>query len=314
MAEAASGEDDRRDRWLRQAMRAAAGARPRYAADGARRQYQLASPRTGLVTSSWKGNGRGALAEAGRLKPNTSVSRWNSQSPRPAPSGRRFGPWPPDLPGSATHRRHAGPTARELLRYPIRGHHRERSPGDSERSPSHHLGRAGAPRPQGSRPPVAGCWTALVLSRECFRPVTGLAAEGAWNARRVAGIRNDEGYRPPLSAPAGSGHRYGTLITSAAYGRRQRDVTPAHALAPGEWSVPDLPPSSPCPPPASTTGVPRLSTPANAPPGHQETGSSPTTRTTYASYATPGAARRLLHPRPLRGGPATWTSEEGNAP
>ena len=109
MAAAAHAENERAalDKLWRQRVE-----RGRYAADRARRQYQLADPENRLVTRQLEADWESALAEAGRLRRSTSGSPSRCPQCWPPPSGTRSGPWPPTSRGSGTPRRPRGPTAR----------------------------------------------------------------------------------------------------------------------------------------------------------------------------------------------------------
>jgi hypothetical protein len=102
MAAAAQAEDERAslDKLRRQRLE-----RARYAADRARRQYQLAEPENRLVTRQLEAEWESALAEAGRLEAD--YQRFTEEQPVTLTA-----PLPPTSRGSGTHRRPCRPTAR----------------------------------------------------------------------------------------------------------------------------------------------------------------------------------------------------------
>ena len=91
--------------------------RARYAADRARRQYQLAEPENRLVARQLETDWEAALAEAACWKRTTSGSPKNSRKPSPRPSGRRSRPWPATSRRSGTRRQRHRPTARSIPRH-----------------------------------------------------------------------------------------------------------------------------------------------------------------------------------------------------
>ena len=109
MAAAAQAEDERAmlDKLWRQRLE-----RARYAADRARRQYQLAEPENRLVARQLEADWEEALAEAGRLEAD--YQRFTEEQPPPSPplSVPRSRPWPATFRGSGTPRPLRRPTAR----------------------------------------------------------------------------------------------------------------------------------------------------------------------------------------------------------
>ena len=111
MAAAAQAEDERAmlDKLWRQRLE-----RARYAADRARRQYQLAEPENRLVARQLEVGWEAALAKTVRLETDYQRFAEEQSSPQssPQPSARRSRPWPLISRESRTPRRPRRPTAR----------------------------------------------------------------------------------------------------------------------------------------------------------------------------------------------------------
>jgi hypothetical protein len=82
--------------------------RASYAADRARRQYQLAEPENRLVVRQLEAGWKVALAEAGRLEADYQRFTENSRAPSPLPSVLISRPWPATSRRSGRPGNHAG--------------------------------------------------------------------------------------------------------------------------------------------------------------------------------------------------------------
>jgi DNA invertase Pin-like site-specific DNA recombinase len=235
MAAAAQAEDERAalDKLWRQRLE-----RARYAADRARRQYQLAEPENRLVTRQLEAEWESALAEAGRLEAD--YQRFTEEQPVTPTAAERAAirALAADLPRVW----HAPTTTqadrKELLRILIEDI-TVNVAGDSELVDVT-ITWAGGHQTTGQAVRPVGRLDQLSYFPAMLAQVTGLAAEGL-NSTQIAGILNAEGYRPPKRTSRFTGHQVRTLISQRGI-RAQAKGRPAvlTALAPGEWSVPDL--------------------------------------------------------------------------
>ena len=161
MAAAAQAEDERAalDKLWRQRLE-----RARYAADRARRQYQLAEPENRLVTRQLEADWESALAEAGTTRSRLpAVHRGTASHPDRGRAGGDPGPGRRPPAGLARPDDHAG-RPQGTAAHPHRGHHRQRRRGQRAGRRHHHLGRR-APDHRAGRPPRRQAGPALVLPR-----------------------------------------------------------------------------------------------------------------------------------------------------
>ena len=154
MAAVAQAEDERAmlDKLWRQRLE-----RARYAADRARRQYQLAEPENRLVVRQLEAGWEAALAEAGRWRRTTSGSPRNSPRPSAQRNARRSRPWLLISRTSGALRPLARRTARSCCASSSRTS-RPPSPGTASWSTSPSPGPAGTRAPGGPSAPSPG-WT-----------------------------------------------------------------------------------------------------------------------------------------------------------
>lgn len=154
MTAAAQAEDERAmlDKLWRQRLE-----RARYAADRARRQYQLAEPENRLVTRQLEAGWEAALAEASRLEAD--YQRFTEEQPKTlsAADARRFRPWLLISRKSGAPRPPARPTARSCCAFSSRTSP-SMSPGTASWSMSSSRGPAGT-RPPGGPSAPSPAWT-----------------------------------------------------------------------------------------------------------------------------------------------------------
>ena len=175
MAAAAQAEDERAVRWTscwRQRLE-----RARYAADRARRQYQLAEPENRLVARQLEAEWESALAEAGRLEAD--YQRFTEEQPVTLTAAERAaiqrpGRRPPA--GLARTDDHAG-RPEGTAAHPHRGHHRERRRQTASWSTSPSPGPA-ATRPPGRAVRPVGRLDQLSYFPAMLARVTELAGAG----------------------------------------------------------------------------------------------------------------------------------------
>ena len=191
MAAAAQAENERAalDKLWRQRVE-----RARYAADRARRQYQLADPENRLVTRQLEADWEAALAEAGRLE--TGYQRFAEQTPAVlAPAERdAIRSLAADLPRVWDAPTTTRADRKELLRILI-DDVTVAVEGDSE-TVNVDITWAGGHRTSGKAVRPVGRLDQLSYFPELLARVTGLAGEGR-NSRQIAEALNAEGYRPP---------------------------------------------------------------------------------------------------------------------
>jgi hypothetical protein len=231
MAAAAQAEDERAalDKLWRQRLE-----RARYAADRARRQYQLAEPENRLVTRQLEAEWEKALAETARLEAD--YQRFTEEQPATLSADERAAiqSLAADLPRVW----HAPTTTqadrKELLRILIEDI-TVNVAGDSELVDVT-ITWAGGHQTSGQavRPDQLSYFPAL-LAR-----VTELAGAGQ-NSTQIADVLNAGGYRPPKRTSRFTGGQVRTLISQRGI-RAPAKGRPAVLtnLAPGEWSVPAL--------------------------------------------------------------------------
>jgi DNA invertase Pin-like site-specific DNA recombinase len=235
MAAASQAEDERAmlgKLWRQRVERA------RYAADRARRQYQLAEPENRLVTRQLEADWEAALAETARLEAD--CQRFTEQQPAVLTAAERTAIQV--LAGDLPRVWHAPTTTpadrKELLRILIQDI-TVNVAGDSEivdvttTWAGGHQTTGQAVRPVGRLDQLS--YFPALLAR-----VTELAEAGR-NNRQIADTLNAEGFRPPKRTSRFTGEQVRSLITQRGI-RRQHKGRPAvlTSLPPGQWSVPGL--------------------------------------------------------------------------
>jgi DNA invertase Pin-like site-specific DNA recombinase len=235
MAAAAQAEDERAmlGKLWRQRLE-----RVRYAADRARRQYQLAEPENRLVARQLEADWEAALAEAARLEAD--YQRFTEEQPETLTAAERAAiqALASDLPQVW----HAPSTTqadrKELLRILIEDI-TVNVAGDSELVDVA-ITWAGGHQTTGQAVRPVARLDQLSYYPALLARVTELAAAGR-NNRQIADVLNAEGFRPPKRTSRFSDQQVRTLITQRGI-RGQRKGRPAvlTTLPPGEWSVPGL--------------------------------------------------------------------------
>ena len=212
--------------------------RARYAADRARRQYQLADPENRLVTRQLEADREAALAEAGRLE--TGYQRFAEQTPAVlAPAERdAIRSLAADLPRVWDAPTTTRADRKELLRILI-DDVTVAVEGDSE-TVNVDITWAGGHRTSGKAVRPVGRLDQLSYFPELLARVTGLAGEGR-NSRQIAEALNAEGYRPPKRTAVFTDQQVRNIINKHGI-RENAKGRPAVLtdLSPGEWSVPGL--------------------------------------------------------------------------
>jgi hypothetical protein len=235
MAAAGQAEAERAslDRLWRQRLE-----RARYAADRARRQYQLAEPENRLVVRQLEKEWEAALAEASRLEAD--YQRFTEQQPKTLTTAEQaaIAALASDLPQVW----HAPSTTqadrKELLRILI-----EKITvavaGTSELVDVT-ITWAGGHQTTGQAVRPVARLDQLSYYPALLARVTELAEAGQ-NNPQIAGVLNAEGFRPPKRTSQFTGGQVRTLITQRGI-RSQRKGRPAvlTSLPPGQWSVPGL--------------------------------------------------------------------------
>jgi DNA invertase Pin-like site-specific DNA recombinase len=235
MAAAAQAEDERAmlgKLWRQRLERA------RYAADRARRQYQLAEPENRLVARQLEADWEAALAEAARLEAD--YERFTEQQPETLTAAERAAiqTLASDLPQVWHVPSTTQADRKELLRILIEDI-TVNVAGDSELVDVT-ITWAGGHQTTGQAVRPVGRLDQLSYYPALLARVTELAAAGR-NNRQIAGVLNAEGYRPPKRTSRFSDQQVRTLITQRGI-RGQRKFRPAvlTSVPPGEWSVPGL--------------------------------------------------------------------------
>jgi hypothetical protein len=235
MAAAAQAEGERAmlDKLLRQRVE-----RARYAADRARRQYQLAEPENRLVTRQLEADWETALAEAGRLEAD--YQRFTEEQPATLTTAERAAiqDLAADLPKVWDAPSTAQADRKELLRILIEDI-TVNVAGDSELV-GVTITWAGGHQTSGQAVRPVGRLDQLSYFPALLARITGLAAAGR-NNRQIADVLNAEGFRPPKRTSRFTHKQVRTLISQRGI-RSQAKGRPAAltGLAPGEWSVPGL--------------------------------------------------------------------------
>ena len=235
MAAAAHAEDERAvlgKLWRQRVERA------RYAADRARRQYQLADPENRLVTRQLEADWESALAEAGKLEAD--YQRFAEQNPAALTAAERdaIRVLAADLPrvwGAPTTTR---ADRKELLRILVEDV-TVAVEGNSE-IVNVDITWAGGHQTSGSAVRPVGRLDQLSYYPVLLETVTRLAGEGR-NSTQIAGTLNAAGYRPPKRTAVFTGQQVRNIIDKHAIRDRAKG-RPAvlTSLNPGEWSVPGL--------------------------------------------------------------------------
>jgi hypothetical protein len=235
MAAAAQAEDERAalDKLWRQRLE-----RARFAADRARRQYQLAEPENRLVTRQLEAAWENALADTARLEAD--YQRFIEQQPSALSAAEReaIRELAADLPQVW----HAPTTTqadrKELLRILIEDI-AAAIVGDSELVDVT-ITWAGGHQTAGQAVRPVARMSQLSYFPALLARVAELAADGQ-NNRQIASALNAEGFRPPKRTDRFTGEQVRALATQNGIHRWHKG-RPAvlTALPPGQWSVPDL--------------------------------------------------------------------------
>jgi DNA invertase Pin-like site-specific DNA recombinase len=212
--------------------------RARYAADRARRQYQLAEPENRLVARQLEADWEAALAEAGQLEAD--YQRFTEEQPAALSPAERAAiqalacdlPRVWDAPSTTQADR------KELLRILIEDV-TVNVVGSSELIDVT-ITWAGGHQTTGQAVRPVGRLDQLSYYPALLARVTGLAAAGR-NSRQIADALNAEGLRPPKRTSRFTSGQVRTLISQHGI-RAHAKGRPAvlTSLAPGEWSVPGL--------------------------------------------------------------------------
>ena len=212
--------------------------RARYAADRARRQYQLAEPENRLVIRQLEAGWEAALAEASRLEAD--YQRFAEEQPKTLSAAERAAiqALAADLPQVWSAPSTTQADRKELLRILIQDITATVA-GDSELVDvtitwaGGHQSTGQAVRPVARLDQLS--YYPVLLAR-----VTQLAAAGR-NNQQIADALNAGGFRPPKRTSRFTGEQVRALITQRGI-RSQAKGRPAvlTSLAPGQWSVAGL--------------------------------------------------------------------------
>jgi DNA invertase Pin-like site-specific DNA recombinase len=235
MAAAAQAEDERAmlDKLWRQRLE-----RARYAADRARRQYQLAEPENRLVARQLEADWEAALAETARLEAD--YQRFAEQQPTALTAAERAAiqALAKDLPAVWDAPSTTQADRKELLRILIQDITVSVT-GDSELVDVT-ITWAGGHQTAGQAVRPVGRLDQLSYYPALLARVTGLAAAGR-SSRQIADVLNAEGFRPPKRTTRFTDQQVRTLINQRGIRARAKGrPSVLTALAPGEWSVPGL--------------------------------------------------------------------------
>jgi len=235
MAAAAQAENERAalDKLWRQRVE-----RARYAADRARRQYQLADPENRLVTRQLEADWEEALAEAGRLEGE--YQRFAEQQPAVLADAERdaIRSLASDLPAVWSAPTTTPADRKELLRILIEDV-TVAVEGGSE-IVNVDITWAGGHRTSGKAVRPVGRLDQLSYYPALRARVAELAGTGR-NSAQIAGTLNAEGYRPPKRTAVFTAQQVLNIINKHGI-RENAKGRPAVLtdLNPGEWAVPDL--------------------------------------------------------------------------
>ena len=212
--------------------------RARYAADRARRQYQLAEPENRLVTRQLEAGWEAAIAEAARLEAD--YQRFTEEQPAALTPAERAAIQA--LAGDLPRVWHASSTTqadrKELLRILIQDI-TVNVAGNSE-IVDVIITWAGGHQTTGRAVRPVGRLDQLSYFPALLARVTELAGAGQNNSQ-IAGVLNAEGFRPPKRTTRFTGEQVRALITQRGI-RREHKGRPAvlTSLPPGQRSVPGL--------------------------------------------------------------------------
>ena len=235
MAAAAQAEDERAmlDKLWRQRLE-----RARYAADRARRQYQLAEPENRLVARQLEAGWEAALAETARLEAD--YQRFTEEQPATLTAAERAAiqDLARDLPRVWSAPSTTQADRKELLRILIEDITATVA-GDSELVDVT-ITWAGGHQTAGQAVRPVARLDQLSYYPALLARVTELAAAGR-NNRQIADALNAEGYRPPKRTSRFNQGQVGTMIAQRGIrGRPKGRPAVLTSLGPGEWPVPGL--------------------------------------------------------------------------
>src|SRR6516165_1597414 len=236
MAAAAQAENEQAmlDKLWRQRLE-----RARYAADRARRQYQLAEPENRLVTRQLEAGWEAALAEASRLEAD--YQRFTGEHPKTLSAAQRAAieALASDLPQIWSAPSTTQADRKELLRILIEDI-TATVRGDSE-VVDVTITWAGGHQAAGQAVRPVARLDQLSYFPSLLARVTELAATGR-TSRQIADVLNAEGFRPPKRTTRFTDQQVRTLINQHNLRTSHQRGQPAAlaSLAPGEWSVPGL--------------------------------------------------------------------------
>src|SRR6516225_5148051 len=229
----AQAERDSLDRLWRQRIE-----RARYAADRARRQYQLAEPENRLVVRQLEKQWEAALAEASRLE--TDYQRFTEQQPKTLTTAERaaIAALASDLPRVWNAPTTTMADRKELLRILI-----EKITvavaGTSELVDVT-ITWAGGHQTTGQAVRPVARLDQLSYYPALLARVTELAGAGR-TSRQIAGVLNAEGSRPPKRTSRFTDEQVRTLITRRGIRSTQKGRPGVlTGLPPGQWSVTGL--------------------------------------------------------------------------
>jgi DNA invertase Pin-like site-specific DNA recombinase len=213
--------------------------RARYAADRARRQYQLAEPENRLVTRQLEKDWEAALAEAGRLQAD--YQRFTEELPKTLTAAERAAiqALASDLPRVWDAPTTTQADRKELLRILI-----EKITvavaGTSELADVT-ITWAGGHQTAGQAVRPVARLDQLSYYPALLARVTELAEAGR-TTRQIADTLNTEGFRPPKRTSRFGPGQVRTLLNQHDLRARHRRGQPAAlaSLSPGQWSVPGL--------------------------------------------------------------------------
>ena len=235
MAAAAQAEDERAmlDKLWRQRLE-----RARYAADRARRQYQLAEPENRLVARQLEAGWEAALAETARLEAD--YQRFTEEQPATLTAAERAAiqDLARDLPRVWSAPSTTQADRKELLRILIEDITATVA-GDSELVDVT-ITWAGGHQIAGQAVRPVARLDQLSYYPALLARVTELAAAGR-NNRQIADALNAEGFRPPKRTSRFNEGQVGTMIAQRGIrGRPKGRPAVLTSLGPGEWPVPGL--------------------------------------------------------------------------
>ena len=278
--------------------------RARYAADRARRQYQLAEPENRLVVRQLEKEWEAALAETGQLEAD--YQRFTEQQPKTLSAAERaaIDALASDLPQVWNAPSTTQADRKELLRILIENI-TVAVAGTSELVDVT-ITWAGGHQTTGQAVRPVARLDQLSYYPALLARVTELAEAGC-TTRQIAEALNAEGLRPPKRTSRYRPEQVRTLINQRNLRAASSGASPpcSPAWHPVNGRSPACPPSWACPPPASTTGSTAAGSPPATPPA-PGTGSSPPTATRCGSYASaehrpPGFYTRARWAQPANG-------------